>query len=241
MWYKWEKALLCLLANRRYPYVLFDTKHEVGSYRNMFHNRPSKVSEQISVTLHYYGVWCWRRWIFRLQNWRRKSKSFAKPIKWWIWCFSFWERKREHQWEGKQRGYQHWTIDNSPVHVEEFVKRTGPTSQVPEDGTALDFFLLRWPEDLFEKNCGGNQPSCRTVHSNKTRPEVACNSMRRNACILHVECFVWNKVLARNKNVLVKRQLYWCSNHSKSNAGELLREDSTTSLFKQLFQHVTAR
>ena len=33
-------------------------------------------------------------------------------------------------------------IDNSPVHVEEFVKRTGPTSQVPEDGTALDFFLL---------------------------------------------------------------------------------------------------
>ena len=118
----------------------------------MFHNRPSKVSEQISVTLHYYSVWCWRRWIFRLQNWRRrKSKSFAKPIKWWIWCFSFWERKQEHQWEGKQRGYQHWTIDNSPVHVEEFVKRTGPTSQVPEDGTALDFFLLLWPEDLFEK------------------------------------------------------------------------------------------
>ena len=50
--------------------------------------------------------------------------------------------------------------------------------------------------------------------------------MQRNACILRVECFVWNKVLAGNKNVLVKGQLYWCSNHSKSNAGELLREDS---------------
>ena len=42
----------------------------------------------------------------------------------------------------KARAHRHWTIDNSPVHVEEFVKRTGPTSQVPEDGTALDFFLL---------------------------------------------------------------------------------------------------
>ena len=42
----------------------------------------------------------------------------------------------------KARAHPHWTIDNSPVHVEEFVKRTGPTSQVPEDGTALDFFLL---------------------------------------------------------------------------------------------------
>ena len=86
-----------------------------------------------------------------------------------------------------------------------------------------------------------NQPSCRTVHSNKTRPEVARNSMQRNACILRVECFVWNKVLAGNKNVLVKRQLYWCSNHSKSNAEESLLEDSTISLFKQLFKHVTAR
>ena len=46
---------------------------------------------------------------------------------------------------------ERWTIDNSPVHVEEFVERTGPTSRVPEDGTALDFFLLLWPEDLFEK------------------------------------------------------------------------------------------
>ena len=34
---------------------------------------------------------------------------------------------------------ERWTIDNSPVHVEEFVERTGPTSRV----------LL--PEDLFEK------------------------------------------------------------------------------------------
>ena len=54
------------------------------------------------------------------------------------------------------------------------------------------------------------------------RPEVAPNNMRRNACILRVECFVWNKVLAGNKNVLVERQLYWCSNHSKSNGEESL-------------------
>ncbi|XP_022793844.1 piggyBac transposable element-derived protein 4-like [Stylophora pistillata] len=46
---------------------------------------------------------------------------------------------------------QRWTTDDWPVHVEEFVECTGPTSRVPEDGTALDFFLLLWPEDLFEK------------------------------------------------------------------------------------------
>ena len=40
-----------------------------------------------------------------------------------------------------------------------------------------------------------------------------------------------------NKNVLLERQLCWCSNRSKSNAKESLWEDSTVSLFK----HVTTR
>ena len=56
--------------------------------------------------------------------------------------FQFLRAKARAPVRGKPKGYRHWTIDNSPVHVEEFVKRTGPTSQVPEDGTALDFFLL---------------------------------------------------------------------------------------------------
>lgn len=38
-----------------------------------------------------------------------------------------------------------------PVHVDDFVECTGPTSRVPEDGSALDFFLLLWPEELFIK------------------------------------------------------------------------------------------
>ena len=85
VWYKWEKALLCLLANRRYPYVSFDTKHEVGSHRNIFHNRPSKVSKRISVTLRYYGVRFWRRWIFRLRNWVLFLKcSFFGSLSVWI-------------------------------------------------------------------------------------------------------------------------------------------------------------
>ena len=78
------------------------------------------------------------------------------------------------------------------------------------------------------KNCGGNQPSCRTVHSNKTRPEVACNSMRRNACILHVECFVWNKVMPRNCFEKIRQHL--CLNNC---INMLLRDNpANDKLFK---------
>ena len=43
-----------------------------------------------------------------------------------------------------------WSTDDSPVRVHEFTERTGATSRIAEDGTALDFFLLMFPEDLFE-------------------------------------------------------------------------------------------
>ena len=38
-----------------------------------------------------------------------------------------------------------WSRDDSPVDP------TGPTSRVPEDGNAMDFFFLLWPEELFAK------------------------------------------------------------------------------------------
>ena len=35
-----------------------------------------------------------------------------------------------------------WSRDDSPVDVEHFVEPTGPTSRVPEDGNAMDFFFF---------------------------------------------------------------------------------------------------
>ena len=44
-----------------------------------------------------------------------------------------------------------WSRDDSPVDVKDFVEPTGPTSRVQEDGNAMDFFFLLWPEELFAK------------------------------------------------------------------------------------------
>ena len=44
-----------------------------------------------------------------------------------------------------------WSRDDSPVDVEDFVEPTGPTSRVPEDGNAMNFFFFLWPEELFAK------------------------------------------------------------------------------------------
>ena len=41
-----------------------------------------------------------------------------------------------------------WSTDDSPVRVCDFTQRTGATSRVPEDGTALDFFQLLFPSNL---------------------------------------------------------------------------------------------
>ena len=43
-----------------------------------------------------------------------------------------------------------WSTDDSPVRVRDFTQRTGATSRVPEDGTALDFFQLLFPSNFFE-------------------------------------------------------------------------------------------
>ena len=43
-----------------------------------------------------------------------------------------------------------WSTNDSPVPVCDFTEHTGATSQIPEDGTALDFFQLLFPENLFE-------------------------------------------------------------------------------------------
>ena len=43
-----------------------------------------------------------------------------------------------------------WNVDENPIRVLPFTEPTGSTSSVAEDGTAIDFFYLMFPEDLIE-------------------------------------------------------------------------------------------
>lgn len=43
-----------------------------------------------------------------------------------------------------------WNVDENPIRVLPFTEPTGSTSGVAEDGTAIDFFYLMFPEDLIE-------------------------------------------------------------------------------------------
>lgn len=44
-----------------------------------------------------------------------------------------------------------WNEDENPVEVAPFTAATGPTSGVAEEGTAIDFFYLMFPEELIEQ------------------------------------------------------------------------------------------
>ena len=52
--------------------------------------------------------------------------------------------------DGKEIVEEVWSTDDSLVQVQEFTERTRATSRIAKDGTALDFFLLMFPENLFE-------------------------------------------------------------------------------------------
>lgn len=44
-----------------------------------------------------------------------------------------------------------WNDDENPVEVAPFTAATGPSSGVAEEGTAIDFFYLMFPEELIEQ------------------------------------------------------------------------------------------
>ena len=44
-----------------------------------------------------------------------------------------------------------WNENSNSVEVSPFTEATGPTSGVAEDGTAIDFFYLMFPEELIEQ------------------------------------------------------------------------------------------
>ena len=73
-----------------------------------------------------------------------------------------------------------WSRDDSPVDVEDFVEPTGPTSRVPEDGNAMDFFFVLWPE-LFAKiveQTIRNAQQCIRTKPDPSWYETMCEEMR---------------------------------------------------------------
>ena len=88
-----------------------------------------------------------------------------------------------------------WSRYDSPVHVEDFVEPSGPTSRVPEDGNAMNFFFLLWPEELFAKIVEQMKPDLSWY-------ETMCEEMR---------AFVALNVLFGVKS-LPKTRLFWSKN-----------------------------
>ena len=98
-----------------------------------------------------------------------------------------------------------WSRDDSPVDVEDFVEPTGPTSRVPEDGNAMDFFFLLWPEELFAKiveETNRNAQQCIRTKPDPSWYETTCEEMR---------AFIALNVLFGIKS-LPETRLFWSEN-----------------------------
>lgn len=98
-----------------------------------------------------------------------------------------------------------WSRDDSPVDVEDFVEPTGPTSRVPDDGNAMDFFFLLWPEELFAKiveQTNRNAQQCIRTKPDPSWYETTCKEMR---------AFVALNVLFGVKS-LPETRLFWSKN-----------------------------
>lgn len=93
-------------------------------------------------------------------------------------------------------------MDDSPVRVHEYTERTGATSRTAEDGTALDFFLLMFPEDLFEILVTKKNRNTEQLIRMTPDPRwyaTTCEEMR---------AFVAINILFRIK-ILPETRLYW--------------------------------
>lgn len=128
-------------------------KHEVGRHTNIFHNQPSKCSERnfyvSKMASDFDGEEFSGFEVEEANRARVLRRQFSNESD--ISVSS--ESNSNSESESEEELEDVWTTEDSPVHVDNFVGHTGPTSGVPEDGTALDFFLLLWLEELFIKNC----------------------------------------------------------------------------------------
>lgn len=95
-----------------------------------------------------------------------------------------------------------WNANANPIEVSPFTAATGPTSGVAEDGTAIDFFYLMFPEELIEHI---------VVETNRYAQEcIATNPDREwfETTLAEMKAFIGLHVLFGIKQLPATR-LYW--------------------------------
>ena len=95
-----------------------------------------------------------------------------------------------------------WNVDENPVRILLFTEPTGPTSGVAEDGTAIDFFYLMFPEDLIEHIVTETNRYARECIAAKPDPEWFDTTLEE------VKAFIGLHVLFGIKQLPAFR-LYW--------------------------------
>ena len=98
-----------------------------------------------------------------------------------------------------------WSTNHSLVQVRDFTERTGAISQIPEDGTALDFFQLLFPENLFEILL--EETNRFAVQSFRTKPDARWYP----TTLEEMRAFVALKIFFGIK-CLPETRLYWSDN-----------------------------
>ena len=71
--------------------------------------------------------------------------------------------------EEEEEEEETWNVKEDAVDVSAFAAATGPTSGVAEDGTAIDFFYLMFPEELIEHVV--TQTNCYVQECIATQPD----------------------------------------------------------------------
>ena len=155
----------------------------MGRHTNIFHNRPSKCSKRSFHVLkmlsdsdgdEFPGFEVEEADRARVLR-RQLSESGESDI-----SVSS-ESDSSSESESEEEPEDVWTTDDSPVHVDDFTERTGPVSGVAEDGTALDFFLLHFPEELFAEiveETNRNAEQCIRTKPDPRWYETMCEEMR---------------------------------------------------------------
>ena len=77
--------------------------------------------------------------------------------------------EEEEEEEDEEEEEETWNVKEDAVDVSAFAAATGPTSGVAEDGTAIDFFYLMFPEELIEHVV--TQTNCYVQECIATQPD----------------------------------------------------------------------
>ena len=97
-----------------------------------------------------------------------------------------------------------WNDNNNPVEVSPFTAATGPTWGVAEDGTAIDFFYLMFPEDLIEHIVSETNRFAQECIAAKPDPKWRETTLEEMKAFLGVHVLFGIKQLPAN-------HLYWSS------------------------------